>query len=44
MLGSRRLLLNITVSAGVLAAIYVVFQTIFAVALPEGTLWQGIRS
>lgn len=43
-LGSRRLLLNIIVSAGVLAAIYVVFQTIFAVVLPEGTLWQGIRS
>jgi putative tricarboxylic transport membrane protein len=41
-LGSKRWILNAVVSALSLAAIYVVFQTIFAVVLPTGTLWQGV--
>jgi putative tricarboxylic transport membrane protein len=42
LLGSRKLFLNIWVSALVLACIYGIFQTIFAVVLPTGTLLQGI--
>ncbi len=41
-LGSRRVVLNMIVSALVLAAIYVVFQTAFSVVLPEGLLWQHV--
>ena len=37
LLGSRRTLLNLLVSAVTLAAIYVVFQTAFSVVLPSGT-------
>lgn len=37
-LGSKRWGLNLVVSAGVLAAIFVVFQTAFSVVLPAGTL------
>ena len=37
-LGSRRVALNLVVSALVLAAIYIVFQTAFAVVLPTGSL------
>lgn len=43
-LGSKRTGLNMIVSAMVLAAIYVVFQTAFSVLLPEGTLWQSVFS
>ena len=38
LLGSRRVLLNLGVSALVLAAIFIVFQTAFSVVLPAGTL------
>lgn len=41
-LGGRRWLLNLAVSAACLAVIYVVFQTAFSVVLPAGTLWQGV--
>lgn len=41
-LGGRRIWLNLVVSALVLAAIYVVFQTAFSVVLPSGSLWQGV--
>lgn len=37
-LGSRRLGLNLLVSLGALAAIYVIFQTAFSVVLPSGSL------
>lgn len=37
-LGSKRWGLNLVVSAGMLAAIFVVFQTAFSVVLPAGTL------
>jgi putative tricarboxylic transport membrane protein len=40
-LGSRRILFTIVVSAVSLAAIYLVFQTAFSVVLPEGVL-RGI--
>jgi putative tricarboxylic transport membrane protein len=42
LLGSRRWLLNLGVSAASLAAIYVVFQTIFSVVLPKGSWLQAI--
>ncbi|HSN80139.1 MAG TPA: tripartite tricarboxylate transporter TctB family protein [Rhodoferax sp.] len=42
LLGSRKLLLNLWVSALSLAVVYVIFQTIFAVVLPSGTLLQGL--
>jgi putative tricarboxylic transport membrane protein len=42
LLGSTRWGLNALVSALSLAGIYVVFQTIFAVVLPTGSLWQGV--
>jgi putative tricarboxylic transport membrane protein len=38
LLGSRRMGLNLLVSALVLAAIFVVFQTAFSVVLPHGSL------
>ena len=38
LLGSKRTGLNLLVSAVVLAAIFVVFQTAFSVVLPPGTL------
>lgn len=41
-LGGRRWVLNLAVSAACLAAIYVVFQTAFSVVLPTGSLWQGV--
>lgn len=41
LLGSRRLLLNLLVSALSLGAIYVIFQTVFSVVLPSGKLFQG---
>lgn len=37
-LGSKRIGLNLVVSAVVLAAIYIVFQTAFSVILPTGSL------
>ena len=37
-LGSRRMLFNVAVSAASLAAIYLVFQTVFSVVLPQGWL------
>jgi putative tricarboxylic transport membrane protein len=42
LLGSRRIGLNLLVSALSLAAIYVVFQTVFSVVLPSGKLLQGV--
>lgn len=42
LLGSRRWLLNASVSAASLAAIYVVFQTIFSVVLPQGSWVQAV--
>jgi putative tricarboxylic transport membrane protein len=41
LLGSARWGLNLLVSALVLGAIYLVFQTVFSVVLPAGRLWQG---
>lgn len=43
-LGSRRWVFNAAVAAGMLAAIYVVFQTAFSVVLPTGKLWVGVLS
>ena len=40
LLGSRRVVLNLLISAGMLIAIYIVFQTAFSVVLPSGT-WVG---
>ncbi|GAB3185837.1 tripartite tricarboxylate transporter TctB family protein [Hydrogenophaga aquatica] len=37
LLGSRRTVLNMLISALMLAAIYIVFQTAFSVVLPAGT-------
>ncbi len=37
LLGSRRIGLNLLISAGMLIAIYIVFQTAFSVVLPSGT-------
>lgn len=42
LLGSKRMGLNLVVAALSLAAIYVVFQTVFSVVLPTGTLLQGV--
>ena len=44
LLGSRRFVLNLVVSALSLAAIYVVFQTAFSVVLPSGKWLQGLTS
>lgn len=40
LLGGRRIVLNLLVSALSLAAIYVIFQTVFSVVLPKGMLLQ----
>ncbi len=40
LLGSQKMGLNLLVSLGVLAAIFIVFQTAFSVVLPEGR-WIG---
>ena len=42
LLGSRRWWLNAGLSAASLAAIYVVFQTIFSVVLPQGSWVQAV--
>jgi putative tricarboxylic transport membrane protein len=42
LLGSRRIVLNLVVAALSLAAIYVIFQTVFSVVLPTGKLLQGV--
>lgn len=42
LLGSRRILLSLMISAVCLAAIYVVFQTVFSVVLPAGTVFKGL--
>lgn len=42
LLGSRRIFLNLGVSALALAAIYVIFHTVFEVVLPAGTLLEGL--
>jgi len=44
LLGSRRIVLNLAVSAVCLAVIYAIFQTIFSVVLPKGTWLQGVLS
>ena len=44
LLGSRRWGLNLLVSALSLAAIYLIFQTVFSVVLPSGRLLQGLWS
>lgn len=41
LLGSRRFFFNLVLSAVALGFIYVIFQTIFSVAVPKGTLIQG---
>ncbi len=40
LLGGRRIVLNLVISALSLAAIYVIFQTVFSVVLPKGMLLQ----
>jgi putative tricarboxylic transport membrane protein len=42
LLGSRRIVLNLVVSALSLGAIYVIFQTAFSVVLPSGKWLQGL--
>lgn len=42
LLGSRKWVLNIWVSALSLAVVYLVFKTIFSVVLPSGTLLAGL--
>lgn len=42
LLGSRRIVLNLAVSALCLAAIYAIFQTVFSVVLPRGSWLQGV--
>jgi putative tricarboxylic transport membrane protein len=42
LLGSRRWGLNLLVSALALAAIYLIFQTVFSVVLPSGSWLQGV--
>ncbi|MDD2882444.1 MAG: tripartite tricarboxylate transporter TctB family protein [Rhodoferax sp.] len=42
LLGSRKLILNLWVSALSLAVVYAIFQTIFAVVLPSGTWLAGV--
>ncbi|MDP3798735.1 MAG: tripartite tricarboxylate transporter TctB family protein [Polaromonas sp.] len=44
LLGSRRVVLNLVVSALSLAAIYVIFQTVFSVVLPTSSLFKGFMS
>jgi putative tricarboxylic transport membrane protein len=42
LLGSRKWLLNLWVSALSLAVVYLIFQTIFSVVLPSGTWLVGV--
>lgn len=42
LLGSRRWLLNLVIAAVALAAVYVIFQTVFSVVLPSGSLLRGL--
>ena len=42
LLGSRRRLLNLIVSAVALGLIYVIFRTVFSVVLPTGSLLTGV--
>lgn len=42
LLGSRKLFLNLWVSALSLAVVYLIFQTIFSVVLPSGTWLVGV--
>lgn len=42
LLGSRRWVMNLVVSALSLAVVYVVFHTVFTVVLPSGTWLQGV--
>lgn len=42
LLGSRKLMLNLWVSAVSLAVVYAIFQTIFSVVLPTGTWLAGV--
>ncbi len=42
LLGSRKLVLNLWVSALSLAVVYAIFQTIFSVVLPSGTWLAGV--
>ena len=42
LLGERRWLVNLGISAVALVAIYLVFQLAFTVVLPTGSLWQGL--
>jgi len=42
LLGSRKLFLNLWVSALSLAMVYLIFQTIFSVVLPSGTWLVGV--
>jgi putative tricarboxylic transport membrane protein len=44
LLGSRRWGLNLLVSAGALAAIHAIFQTVFSVVLPSGTVLKSLIS
>jgi putative tricarboxylic transport membrane protein len=41
-LGSRKWVLNLWVSALCLAVVYLIFQTVFSVVLPTGSLLQGV--
>lgn len=43
-LGSRRIVLNFVVSVLSLAAIYIIFQTVFSVVLPAGRVLKGLMS
>lgn len=43
LLGSRRWWMNVLVSAAVLGAIVLVFQTVFAVVLPQGTWLNALK-
>jgi putative tricarboxylic transport membrane protein len=42
LLGSRRIVLTLLVSAGALAAIHIVFRTVFSVVLPKGVLLDRV--
>jgi putative tricarboxylic transport membrane protein len=42
LLGSQRWLFNLWLSAVTLAVVYLIFQTVFSVILPNGTWWVGV--
>ena len=42
LLGSRRWVANLVISAVSLATIYVIFERAFSVVLPVGRVWQGL--